>query len=158
MPSIQLTAPASLAGQVGRTIVQDSSAHAWNILVTGEGDVNLARIAGNVAATGSGAATTGTLRIINATDSRCVIADTASHIWNILTTGEGDVNLKLVGGVAIDLNAGAAGAGTLRVIHATDDLLVTATGIVDSPAPARRLVVGGVAETTFPTAVADGMW
>jgi len=158
MPSIRTTSPAISSNEISKVTIQDADAHAWNILSTGEGDVNVKRVGGVAIDLGAGAVGAGTIRVTRATDDSkvAIIQDAAAHAWNILTTGEGDVNLNKIAGNDVNVGAGAASTGTLRVIHATDDLMTTGMGIVDNPAPDRRFVIGGVAETTFPAAVADG--
>ncbi len=154
MPSIRTTSPAISNSEIMTAIVKDADGHAWNILATGEGDVNLAKIAGVAAAAGSGAATAGTLRVINATDNIDIIKDVDGHALNILSTGEADTNLNKIAGTAAAAGAGAATAGTLRVILATDDVVAASTGVVGA-AVTRAMQIGVKGQTTFPSAAVD---
>jgi len=85
------------------------------------------------------------------------IEDADGHAWNVLDTGEGDVNLERVNGAEVNIGSGTIGTGTLRVTLATDDPVAAATGVVAAVTPpTRRMTIGVIAETTFPDAVADG--
>lgn len=104
----------------------------------GNSSVNVVSFNSVVPAVGTNETTDGFLRVVQPTDFT------------------GSVNVSLLGGLAINLGAGAVGTGTQRVVIGNDSTVMVVGSVVadaadDGSAPQK---VGGIARQANPTAVA----
>ena len=124
---------------------------------------NVQQWAGSTATGGAGAVAAGSPRVTIATDDEInddldAIATSTGLLDNAIS-GAG-FNITQFGGAAVNLNAGAAGTGTLRIVTATDDpvndaaVLFAANLVAHDAADAGSpLKLGGFASATIPAAV-----
>ncbi len=104
---------------------------------TGNFATNTTQIGGTAVSTGSGVLDAGTQRVVLATDQPVISIDDNAGSLTIdgtvtanAGTGTFATNLTQVGGTAVTTGSGVLGAGTLRVVLATDQPAVTVSGTV----------------------------
>ena len=132
---------------------------------------NVTHVGGTAVSVGSGTSDSGTQRVILPTDLQTLNIQQvsgANDSVNIVSTVTLDVkqvsgsvdsmNVLQLGGTAVDVNVGTAGAGTLRTVIGTDSTVMTVGDIPSDVADTgvAPVKVGGIARTANPTAVAAG--
>ena len=124
----------------------DIGTHALRVYVagsdTGGDDINIAQVNGITVNVGTGAASTGTLRVATATDSTIGTVTTVTTVTTLtgtttLTPGTGATNL----GKAVDNAAGATDTGVPNLII-RDDALTTLTPVDGDYVPQRADSLG----------------
>lgn len=117
--AIQKATPADTGGTDGDyTMLQMSAGRLW-------ATANIDKIAGTAADTNSGTKSAGTLRVVLATDQPALTNKLLVTPDSVALPANQSVNVNQLAGTTTDTNSGTKSAGTLRVVLATDQPVLT---------------------------------